>query len=171
MTNPSPSWGVVNLDGHVVGTRPTLTSLLQSGDEIALQLQTSPSRPAEFHRVTVTAMEDDEPNRRILMTVHVPSVGSTVTNPVKPGDLVHRLTATDESREPVYVAAPELWKWEGLRITDPNGNGRVQLIRAQRGPHPEDGREILALVVEDEQGQRRPIYVEMTGGLFCDWTA
>jgi hypothetical protein len=151
------------------GSRPTLTSLLQSGDEIALPIQINGSGPAEFYRGTITALEDDEPNRRIHMTVYVPSLDTTATNPVKPGELVHRLTAADDSRHPVYVAARDLWKWEGLSIRDPDGGGWVQLIGAERGPHPNDGHEILALVVEGEQRQRWPVFVEMTGGLFSEW--
>lgn len=151
-------------------SRPTLVSLLQSGDEIAHLIRTSLSAPPEFYRATVMALEDDEPNRRMRMMLYVPALDTSATNPVKPGELVHRLSPIEEGREPVYVAARDLWKWEGLRINDPaGGDGKVQLVRAQRGPHPQDGREILALVVEDQFGQRRAVGMELTGGLFCEW--
>jgi hypothetical protein len=152
------------------GTRPTVASLLQSGDKIALEVQTSFTGPTEYYLATITALEDDEPNRRINITPHIPALGQTATNPVKPGEMMRRLTDADDGREPVYVAARDLWKWEGLRINDPDGgDGKVQLMRAQRGPHPQDGHEILALVIEDQFGQRRAVGMEMTGGLFCEW--
>ncbi|WAC92219.1 hypothetical protein [Mycobacterium sp. Aquia_213] len=144
-------------------------SLFQSGDEIALPIQRNGVGPVEYHLATITALEDDEPNRRIRMTFNIPAFDRIGTQDVRPGDLMHRMTATDDSRDPVYVAARDLWKWEGLMISDPDGNGRVRILRTERGPHPSDSHEILALVVEDEQHQRRPIFVEMTGGLFCEW--
>ena len=149
-------------------SRPTLVSLLRSGDEIALPIQRNGVGPVEYHRATITALEDDEENRHVRMTLYMPSLDSAATNGVKPGDLVHRLTDVNDSRYPAYVRATDLWKWEGAMIDDPDGNEKVRIIRAVRGPHPDDGHEILALVVENRQQQRRPIFVELTGGMFCE---
>lgn len=158
----------MSVNSPPLGSRPTLVSLFQSGDVIALPLQRNGIGPVEYHLATITALEDDEPNRRIRMTFHVPSFDRTGTQDVKPGNLMHRMTATDESREPVYVAAPDLWKWEGLWISDPSGDGKLQIIRAEHAPSPDDGHEVLALLLSDGQKQRA-ILMELTGGLFCDW--
>jgi hypothetical protein len=123
--------------------RPALVCLLAEGDDIFLPIHINGVGPVEYHRATVTGLEDDEPNRRIRMTVRFHSLDRKATNEVKPGDLVHRVI---------------------------DGNGKVRIIRAARGPHPEDGRELLALVVEDGQQQRRPIFLEPTGGMFCEWS-
>ncbi|MGJ6125679.1 hypothetical protein QN239_24210 [Mycolicibacterium sp. Y3] len=150
-------------------SRPTLVCLLQSGDEIALPLRVNGVGPVEYHRATITAVEDDEPNRIIRINFYVGSLDHSGSQDAKPGNLMHLLTAVDESRDPVYVAGTDLWKWEGVWVDDPDGGGKVQLIRAVRGPHPEDGHEILALVVEDGQSQRKPVLMDLTGGLFCEW--
>lgn len=42
-------------------------------------------------------------------------------------------------------------------------------IRAERGPHPDDGHEIVALVAEDRHQNRRPILMEITRGMFCEF--
>jgi hypothetical protein len=54
-------------------------------------------------------------------------------------------------------------------IDDPDGNGKVRIIRAERGPHPDDGHEIVALVAEDRHQNRRPILMEITRGMFCEF--
>jgi hypothetical protein len=150
--------------------RPTLVNLIAEGDDILLPIQRNGVGPVEYQRATVRRLEDDEPNRRILMTVRVHAFDTTATNPVKPGDLIHRVLDGNDPQSAAYVRAADLWKWEGGMIDDPDGNGKVRIIRAERGPHPqEDHREILGLVVEDGQKQRRPIFVEMTGGMFCEW--
>jgi hypothetical protein len=150
--------------------RPCLVCLLAQGDEILAPIQRSTaSAPVEYHRATVTGLEDDEPNRRIRMTVRLHSLDRTETNEVKPGDLVHRVIDGNDPHSRAYVRAIDLWKWEGVIMDDPDGNGKVRLIRAVRGPHPDDGHEILALVVEDGLQQRRPILLELTGGMFCEW--
>lgn len=149
--------------------RPCLVCLLAENDDILLPIQHNGVGSVEHHRATVTRLEDDEPNRRIRMTVRIHDLGTTVTNDVKPGDLIHRVLDGNDPQSQAYVRAADLWKWEGLIMDDPDGNGKVKLIRAVRGPHPGDGHEILALVVEDGQQQRRPVCLEMTGGLFCEW--
>src|SRR6185312_13914770 len=68
-------------------SRPTLVSLLRSGDEIALPIQRNGVGPVEYHRATITALEDDEENRHVRMTLYMPSLDSAATNGVKPGDL------------------------------------------------------------------------------------
>jgi hypothetical protein len=150
-------------------SRPTLINLIAEGDDILLPVQINAVGPVEYHRATVTRLEDDEPNRRIRMTVHVHSLDKTATNDVKPGDLIHRVNNGNDPQTLVYVRATDLWKWEGAVIDDPDGNGKVRIIRAERGPHPNDGHQIVALVVEDAHRNRRPIFMENTGGLFCEF--
>jgi hypothetical protein len=150
--------------------REARVCLPAEGDDIFLPIQINGVGPVEYHRATVTGLEDDEPNRRIRMTVRFHSLDRKATNEVKPGDLVHRVIDGNDPHSLVYVRAIDLWKWEGGMIDDPDGNGKVRIIRAARGPHPEDGRELLALVVEDGQQQRRPIFLEPTGGIFCEWS-
>ena len=103
------------------------------------------------------------------MTVHFHSLDKTATNGVKPGDLVHRVADGNDPQTIAYVPAPKLWKWEGAMIDNPDGDGRVRIIRAVRGPHLKDGHEIVALVVEDTDKNRRPIFIETTGGMFCEF--
>jgi hypothetical protein len=159
------------MTGLPIPSRPTLVCLIADGDGILLPIQRNGVGPVEHHRATVTRLEDDEPNRRIRMTVRIDAFDTTATNDVKPGELVHRVNDGNDPQSAAYVRAADLWKWEGALIDDPDGNGKVRIIRAERGPHPqEDHREILALVVEAGQQQRRPIFVEMTGGMFCEWT-
>jgi hypothetical protein len=142
---------------------------MRGGDEIAMPIQLNGVGPVEHQRATITALDDDEPNGCIRMAVHLHSLGQDGVQDVKPGDLVHRLTDVEESRYPVFVRAPELWKWAGALIDDPDGGGdKVRIVGCVRGPHPEDGHEILAMVVEDRAGQRRPVFMEMTGGMFCE---
>jgi hypothetical protein len=157
------------MTGLPAPARPALVCLLAEGDEIMLPIQRNGVGPVEHHRATVMRLEDDEPNRRIRMTVHFQSLDTTATNDVKPGDLVHRVIDGNDPQSLVYVRATDLWKWEGGMIDDPDGNRKVRIIRAVPGPHPGDGHEILALVVEDGQRQRRPIFVDLTGGMFCEW--
>lgn len=149
--------------------RPTLVCLLAQGDDILLPIQIDGVGPVQHHRATVIRLEDDEPHRRILMTVRFHLFDRTAANEVKPGDLVHRVVDGNDAQELVYVSATDLWKWEGAMIDDPGGKGKVRIIRAVRGPHPGDGHEILAMVVEDGQQQRRPIFLELSGGMFCEW--
>lgn len=160
-------WCMNTLDPNLA--RPCLVCLLAEGDDILLPIQRNGVGPVEHHRATVTRLEDDEPNRRIRMTVRIHSLDTTATNEVKPGDLLHRVIDGNDPQSHAYVRATDLWKWEGLIMDDPDGNGKVRLIRAVRGPHPTYEHEILALVVEDGQQQRRPVFLELTGGLFCDW--
>lgn len=150
--------------------RPVFVSLLAESDNVLLPIQINGVGPVEYHRANVTRLEDDEPNRRIRMTVRFHSLDRTATNEVKPGDLVHRVVDDNDPQSLVYVRAADLWKWEGAMIDDPAGDGKVRIIRAVRGPHPNDGHEILAMVVEDGQQQRRPVFLELTGGMFCEWS-
>jgi hypothetical protein len=158
MTTPDPALA-----------HPVLVCLLAEGDDVLLPVEINGVGPVEYHRATVMGFQDDEPKRLIRMTVRFHSLGRTITNEVKPGDLVHRVIGGNDPRGLVYVRAIDIWKWEGGMIDDPDGNGKVQVIRVVRGPHPQDGREIVALVVEDEQQQRRPIFLELTGGMFHEW--
>jgi hypothetical protein len=149
--------------------RPTLICLIAEGDDIFLPVLINGVGPVEHHGATVTRLEDDEPNRVIRMTVHFHSLDKTATNDVKPGDLVHRVVDGNDPQTYAFVPATDLWKHEGAVIDDPDGNGKVRIIRAVRGPHPKDGHEIVALVVEDAHKNRRPILMEKTGGLFCEF--
>lgn len=90
--------------------RPALVSLFTEGDDIFLPVQVNGLGPAEHHRATVTRLEDDEPNWRIRMTVRFHSPDTTVTNEVKPGDLVHRVVDDNDPQSLIYVPAPQLWK-------------------------------------------------------------
>lgn len=47
-------------------------------------------------------------------------------------------------------------------INDPAGDGKVRIIRAVRGPHPNDGHEVIAIVVEDGLQQRRRVLLKLT---------
>jgi hypothetical protein len=69
------------------------------------------------------------------------------------------------------VPATEYWKWIGNLVNDPDGDGKVQVLEVVRGPHPQDGHEILALVVWDGQ-KRRPVLSELTGSMVFEdnWT-
>ncbi|BBC67286.1 hypothetical protein MMRN_41820 [Mycobacterium marinum] len=152
-------------------SHPTLVCLVLIGDEVAIPIQ--PIRedgvhPVEYFRGQVTALGDDEPNRQINMQVRFPDLKQTMNHGVKPGDLVHRLNDIDESRFPVYVRGVDLWKFEGLWLNDPERAGQVQLVRVDRGPHPDDGREILGMEIEDSQGQRRRIFTELDSGMVVE---
>ena len=82
-------WCMNTLDPNLA--RPCLVCLLAEGDDILLPIQRNGVGPVEHHRATVTRLEDDEPNRRIRMTVRIHSLDTTATNEVKPGDLLHRV--------------------------------------------------------------------------------
>ncbi|MEH3129121.1 MAG: hypothetical protein PGN27_04060 [Mycolicibacterium neoaurum] len=150
-------------------SRPTLVCLLQSGDEIAIPVQVNGAGSVEYHRATITEVVDDEPNLRIRITFHISAIDHEGSKDESPGNLVHRLTAVSDGREPVYVAATDLWKWAGMTIDDPIDTGKVKIIAAVRGPHPQEGHEILALVVEEVNGNRKPVFMELNSGLFCEW--
>jgi hypothetical protein len=90
--------------------RPTLVCLIAEGDDIFLPLLINGIGPAEHHRATVTRLDDDEPNRRIRMTVRFHSLDKTATNEVKPGDLVHRVIDGNDPQTYAYVPATDLWK-------------------------------------------------------------
>ena len=94
---------------------------------------------------TVIRLEDDEPHRRIRITVRFHSLDKAATNEVKPGELVHRLADVNDPHDLVYVPAADLWKWIGATIDDPDSDGKIRIIEVVRGPHPQDGHEILAL--------------------------
>lgn len=149
--------------------RPTLICLTAEGDDVYVPVLLNAVGPVEHHRATVLRLEDDEPNRLIRMTVRIHSFDQTATNEVKPGDLVHRAVDGNDPQTIAYIPATDLWKWEGGTFNDPSGMGAFRLIRAVRGPHPDDGHEIIALVVEDEHHQRRPILLETTGGMLSEF--
>jgi hypothetical protein len=162
---------VVALDRWYMNTpelnlaRPTLLCLVAQGDDIFLPVQLNGVGPAEYHRATVTRLEDDKPDRRIRMTVRFHSLDKTATNEVKPGDLVHRVVDGNDPQTLAYVPATDLWKWEGAMIDDPDGNGKVGIIRAERGPHPDDGHEIVAPVAEDRHPCAPPPQTETPASL------
>jgi hypothetical protein len=81
--------------------------------------------------------------------------------------LFDRLPHGDDPRDIVIVPATDYWKWIGTLVNYPDGNGKVQNLEVVRGPHPQDGDEILALVVWDGQ-QRRPIFSEPTGSMVSE---
>ncbi|MFZ3303671.1 MAG: hypothetical protein WA227_08605 [Mycobacterium sp.] len=116
---------------------------------------------------TVTALEDDEPNRSIRVTAHIHKTDETKTFEVKPGDTFDRLAHANDLRQTVMVLAPEFWKWIGTHFNDPKTGQRVQIIEVVRAPHPDDGREILAMVVSDGQ-KRHPIYWEQSGKMVVE---
>lgn len=134
-----------------------------------LPIQRNGVGPVEHHGATVLRLEDDEPNRRIRMTVHIHDLDMTATKPVKPGDLVHRVYDGNDPHSAVYVRAVELWKWEGALIDDPGGNGKVRIIRAEHAPDPKTGKEVLALLVQGNQQPAKAILIDLAGGMFCEW--
>jgi hypothetical protein len=81
----------------------------------------------------------------------------------------YRVADGNDPQTVAFVPAADLWKWEGATLNDPEGDGKVCLIAALRRSHSKDGREIVALVVENEYKQRRPILIETTGGMFFEF--
>lgn len=122
--------------------RPTTARLLQVGDTI------SASAPDDTkHVVTITGLADDEPNRRIVITVRNDATGQTSTINAAPGDKFDRHGHDDDSREWVMVDATDYWKWIGTHINHPNTGARVMVMDVRPAQHPKDGREIVAIVV------------------------
>lgn len=150
-------------------SRPTLVCLIAEGDDILFPIQRNGVGQVEHHRATVTRLEDDEPNRRIRMTVRIHAFDRTVTKDVKPGNLMHRVDDGNDPQSAAYVRAADMWKWEGAFIDDPDGNGKVRFLRAEHAPDPETGDKVVALLVDDGQ-QQKAILIALTGGMFCDWT-
>lgn len=66
----------------------TAARLLQIEDIISVSAPDD-----EMHVVTVTALDDDEPNRRILISVRNEATGQTGTVNAAPGDKFDRLGA------------------------------------------------------------------------------
>lgn len=121
--------------------RLTTARLLQVGDIISV------SAPGDtMHMVTITALDDDEPNRRILITVRNDETCRTGTVNAAPGDKFDRLAQPEDLRETVIVDAADYWKWMSTHITHPNTGHRVMVRDVQRAQHPKDGREIVAIV-------------------------
>lgn len=135
--------------------------LLRVGDDISIPIQSDGMRSIGY-RATVNVLEDDEPNRRIQITAHIHKTDETRTLEVKPSDTFDRIVQDDDTREVVMVSATDYWKWIGTHVNDPHSGQRVQIIEVVKGPHPEDGHEILAMVVWDGQ-KRRPLFSELTG--------
>src|SRR5258707_3421808 len=107
-------------------TRRTFVCLIAEGDDILFPIQRNGVGPVEHHRATVIGLEDDEPNRHILMTVRIHSFNTTATSEVKPGDLLHRVYDGNDPHSAAYVRAAELWKWEGAVIDNTDGTGQVR---------------------------------------------
>jgi hypothetical protein len=115
--------------------RPTTARLLQVGDTISVS-----APDGEMHIVTIAALDDDEPNRRILITARNDATGQTGTVNAAPGDKFDRLAQPDDLRETVIVDATDYWKWIGTHINHPNngpsghGEGRATRPASQGWP-------------------------------------
>ena len=66
-----------------------------------------------------------------------------------PGDKFNRLAQPDNVRETVIVEATDYWKWIGTHVNHPNTGQRVMVMDVRPAQHPEDGREIVAIVVSN----------------------
>ncbi|MDI3312944.1 MAG: hypothetical protein QJR12_01250 [Mycobacterium sp.] len=137
--------------------------MLQTGDKISIPVQSDGIQSVGQY-ATITALEDDEPNRRIRIIAKIDATGETLTIAVKPSHEFDRLTKDDDLREVVIVPATDYWKWIGTHVNDPQTGQRVQIIEVVPGPHPEDNHEILAIVVWDGQ-KRRALFSELTGSM------
>jgi hypothetical protein len=101
-----------------------------------------------MHLVTVSELNDDELNRRILITVRDNATGRVGDINATPGDKFDRQAQPDDLRESVMVTATDYWKWIGTHINHPNTGQRVMVTDVRSVRHPgEDHREIVALVV------------------------
>ncbi len=135
--------------------RPTAARLLQVGDIVSV-----PSPDGETHLVTITKLSDDEPNRRILITVSDNAAGRLGDINAAPGDKSNRHPEhDDDSRETVIVEATHYWKWIGTHVNHANTGQRVRVMDVRTVQHPEDQREIVAMVVANGP----PIFSERTG--------
>jgi len=114
---------------------------------------------------TVIRLEDDEPHRRIRITVRFHSLDKTATNEVKPGELVHRLADVNDPHDLVYVAAAAFGSGSVPLSTIPTATARSGSWKLCADPIRRTDTKFLPW---DGQ-QRRPICVEITGGMFCDW--
>jgi hypothetical protein len=124
-------------------SRSTTARLLVVGDIICVSAQT-----CTMHLVTVSELNDDEPNRRILITVRDNATGRVGDINATPGDKFDRQAQSDDLRESVMVTATDYWKWIGTHINHPNTGQRVMVTDVRSVRHPgEDHREIVALVV------------------------
>jgi hypothetical protein len=116
MSNPSPS-----------RVCRQAARLLRVGDEISVPIQSDGMRSIG-NVAMITALEDDEPNRRIRVTAHIHKTEETKTFEVKPGDTFDRLAHADDLRQTVMVLASEFWKWIGTHFNDPK-TGRARAVR------------------------------------------
>jgi hypothetical protein len=98
-----------------------------------------------MHVVTITGLADDEPNRRIVITVHNDATGQIGDINAAPGDKFDR--HGDDPRETVMVDATDYWKWIGTHVNHPNTGARVMVMDVQPAKHPKDGRDIVAIFV------------------------
>jgi hypothetical protein len=94
---------------------------------------------------TITALDDDEPNRRIRITVKVDATGEVFTIDTSPDDQFDRPHDAD-SREAVLVDATDYWKWIGTHVNHPKTGRRVVVMDVRPAQHPKDGRTIVAIV-------------------------
>jgi hypothetical protein len=132
----------------------TAARLLLVGDTIRV------SAPSGVCWATITALDDDEPNRRIRITARTDTTGETVTVDVAPGDKFDRQHDADP-HETVIVEATDFWKWIGTHINHPNTGQRVRITDVRPAQHPKDGREIVTIVVANGP----LIFSERTGHL------
>lgn len=140
--------------------RPTTARLLRVGDVIKV------SPPGGVCWATITALHDDEAGGVIHIDVTT-ETGEQMSDDAHPSHTFERMAAPDDTRETVMVDASDFWKWSGTYCYDPNTNRRVQIIHTVRGPHPDDNREIYAMVVWDGR-ERRPIYWETNGKILIE---
>jgi hypothetical protein len=122
--------------------RPTTARLLAVGDKISVLTPDD-----VVCRVTITEIHDDEPNRRIRITVREDDTGRMGDIDAAPGDNFDRQAHPDDLREAVIVTATDYWKWIGTHINHPDTGQRVQIVDVRRVRHPQNRREIMALVV------------------------
>jgi|HubBroStandDraft_3_1064219.scaffolds.fasta_scaffold280114_1 hypothetical protein len=138
---------------------PTSARLLEVGDIISVS-----APDGAFHWVTITELRDDEPNRRILITLRDNATGRVGDINAAPGDKFNRQARDDDSREWVVVTATDYWRWIGTHVNHPNTGQRVMVIDVRSAQHPDDQRPIVAIVVANGP----PIFSERTGHMLFE---
>ena len=73
----------------------------------------------EHHKATVTRLEDDQPNRRIRITVRIHALDTTPTNDLKLGDVVHRVIDGNDPQSAAYVRGSRPLEAGGCRDRRP----------------------------------------------------
>jgi hypothetical protein len=90
-----------------------------------------------MHVVTITALDDDEPNRRILIRVRNDATRQIGDINAAPGDKFDRHGHDNDVRETVMVDATDYWKWIGAHINHPKTGQRVMVVDVRSTQHPE----------------------------------